>query len=215
MSIPMTGATGVEAVNIARLLGWDDMLPLALLLCCSCADPLQLRNGVKPSTRGGGTVVRLSDGDYLGCVQAIPALNRTLHLLAVRVIRECVRTAPVRGCTTPGACKKVLTAMGNGYLVESVSGPLMDGFVWFQYRSSMPKAYTEYAQAVCDKCFLRMVNTFREVGGVLGRVRAALVVNRDACAALFSDVFRPGAASGSNLWLLTDCDGRRGEMKAT
>ncbi|KAM5544912.1 hypothetical protein V8D89_001810 [Ganoderma adspersum] len=156
--IPMTGATGVEAVSIARLLGWDDILPLALLLCCSCADPLQLRNGVQ---RGDGTVARLSDGDYLGCVEAIPELTRTLHMLGAGVMHECARPVPVRGCAT-GACKRVLTAMGNEYLMESFSGPLMDGFVWFQGKSSMPKAYAEYTQVVCDKSLLRMVNTFRE-----------------------------------------------------
>ena len=75
-------------------------------------------------------------------------------------------------CAIPDAYK-VLTATGNGYLMESFSCPLVDGFVWFQCRSSMPKAYAEYAQAVCDKCFLRIVNPFREVGVVLGGSRCA------------------------------------------
>ncbi|KAI1786576.1 hypothetical protein LXA43DRAFT_847572, partial [Ganoderma leucocontextum] len=64
--VPMTGATGVEAVSIARLVGYDDMLPFALLLCCA-ADPLLLRNGVQ---REDGTISKLSDEDYLECIRA-------------------------------------------------------------------------------------------------------------------------------------------------
>ncbi|PIL28401.1 hypothetical protein GSI_09552 [Ganoderma sinense ZZ0214-1] len=157
--VPMTGATGVEAVSIARLLGYDDMLPLALLLCCACAEPLELRNGVR---RADGAVVRLSDGDYLGCVQAAPALARTLHMLGAAVMHKCAQATPPGGTVTHSVCKKVLVVMGNEYQKEPVSGPLLDGFVWFQWRRSLPKAYAEYAQAVCDKCFLRMVQTFRE-----------------------------------------------------
>ena len=155
VEVPMDGATGVEVVSIARLLGYDDMLPLALLLCCD-GDPLQLRNGIRHKD---GTVAKLSDSDYLGCVRAIPALGQTLHGLGAEIIRQCARTAPAKGCE----CKRDLTAMWNGYSKESFSGPLMDGFVWFRWRSSPPNAYAKRAEGVCRKCLSRLMKTFDEV----------------------------------------------------
>ncbi|KAI1781969.1 hypothetical protein LXA43DRAFT_1105016 [Ganoderma leucocontextum] len=141
--------------DIARLLGYDDMLPFALLLCCA-ADPLLLRNGVQ---REDGTISKLSDEDYLECIRAIPALvTRTLHMLGVETMHKCARTAPVKGC----GCKNVLVAMGNAYLKEPFSGALADGFVWFRWRNSTPKAYADREQALCDKCFLRLMKTFDE-----------------------------------------------------
>ncbi len=156
--VPMDSATGVEAVNIARLLGYDGMLPLALLLCCD-GDPLQLRNGVR---REDGTVARLSDMDYVGCVQAIPALTRTLHMLGVEIMHECARTA-VGSCAI--VCKKALVKMGSAYLKETFSGTLMDGFVGFLWRSPPPKACLDgYApQVICDKCLLRLMKIFNQV----------------------------------------------------
>ena len=55
LSVPMSGATGIEAVNLARLL-WDayavDLLPFALLLCCTDAPALPRAPAVPVWTGG-------------------------------------------------------------------------------------------------------------------------------------------------------------------
>ncbi|EIW58049.1 uncharacterized protein TRAVEDRAFT_103082, partial [Trametes versicolor FP-101664 SS1] len=56
----------VQAVNLAHLFDKSLMLPLALYMCC-LLDPLQLRNGV---WRKDGTLERLSDEDFVRCINA-------------------------------------------------------------------------------------------------------------------------------------------------
>ena len=57
----------IEAVNLHRLLGQPGVLEFALCLCCA-GGPLYLRNG---TTREDGTVEKLTDEDYIRCIEAI------------------------------------------------------------------------------------------------------------------------------------------------
>ena len=82
----MTDAAGVEAVSVASLLGWKDMVLLR-----GPAPAVERGHSWSGVQREDGTVAKLSDGHYFGCIKAIPELTRTLHTLGAGSMHQCVR----------------------------------------------------------------------------------------------------------------------------
>ena len=64
-----------EIVNMARLVGEPQMLPVALFLCAT-GDPVYLRDGVR---RSDGVPERLSDDDFQRCIRGIHRLGQVVY----------------------------------------------------------------------------------------------------------------------------------------
>lgn len=91
----------VQALNLAHLFDKPLMLPLALYMCC-LLDPFQLRNGVR---REDGTLERLSDEDFVRCMNAIPLMTRENCDHLRRILDHDDGVQP-EGCSDPDKCAK-------------------------------------------------------------------------------------------------------------
>lgn len=102
----------VQAVNLAHLFDKPLMLPLALYMCCLLG-PLKLRNGVQ---REDGALEKLSDEDFVRCMDAIPVMTRE-HCSHLQRILDHANGVQPEGCSNPEKCaegaKKGVQAVGR------------------------------------------------------------------------------------------------------
>ncbi|OJT03565.1 hypothetical protein TRAPUB_5741 [Trametes pubescens] len=89
----------VQAVNLAHLFDKPLMLPLALYMCCLLG-PLKLRNGVQ---REDGALEKLSDEDFVRCMDAIPVMTRE-HCSHLQRILDHANGVQPEGCSNPEKC---------------------------------------------------------------------------------------------------------------
>lgn len=137
----------VQAVNLAHLFDKPLMLPLALYMCC-LLDPLQLRNGV---WRKDGTLERLSDEDFVRCINAIPIMTRE-NCDHLRRILDHANGVQPEGCSDQEKCAKGAKEAVQAFGRYTLS--LTDLFLRVDKRAGPHKHFKvdEYLSWACVAC---------------------------------------------------------------
>ncbi|KZT07954.1 uncharacterized protein LAESUDRAFT_698022 [Laetiporus sulphureus 93-53] len=99
-------ADAIEAVNLARLMNMDSMLPLALYLCCQL-DTKYLVHGV---ARADGTTEQLHPDDVARCVEGRRHLLHCNVLMGMQISRRDVSYK----CENREICMDCLECTNNG-----------------------------------------------------------------------------------------------------
>ena len=135
----------IGVVNIARLFECEQILPIALAVCCTL-DPKVLMRGFK---RADGTREALSRDDLLRCLQAKQALLK--HASTALHIAFLPSFTFTPGCDTPTECQSALQNMYRWFVVDG--GLFMDVHPFHKWEH-----YTEWMTrfTFCNLCEKRL-----------------------------------------------------------
>lgn len=138
-------ADDLEVINLARLTGRSELLPIALYHACQL--PLsQIIHGASRSPEGN--LVRLSPSDVERCVQARERLLRESLRIAHHVV---ARARPSPDCNGRGRCAAMLEGMSASVFVKLFEWVTIAPLAHFDEQLSAV-AGSAYWKDVCSKC---------------------------------------------------------------
>ncbi len=140
--------TEAESLPVAVLVSSDDAIAAAALWQCCLRGAVFLRDGV---TREGGVVRRLSEDDYVRCVDALPRLLLSRRDVVLRTMHPANEALYVH--CAGFQCNKYINSLASKYALNTppiqLTNPTPeaeDDGVWYG-------AWTHSREAMCTQCY--------------------------------------------------------------